>query len=34
MTLILIGGGTITFHDEVDEQGYPTYTAFNSCYLF
>ena len=30
----LIGGGTITFHDEVDEQGYPTYTAFNSCYLF
>ena len=30
----LIGGGTITFHDELDEQGYPKYTAYNSCYLF
>jgi apolipoprotein N-acyltransferase len=30
----LVGGGTTTFHDELDENGYPTYTAFNSAYLF
>lgn len=30
----LVGGGTINFHDELDEDGYPTYTAYNSCYLF
>ncbi len=30
----LIGGGTITFHDELDSRGYPKYTAYNSCYLF
>ena len=31
---LLVGGGTINFHDELDEEGYPTYTAYNSCYLF
>ena len=31
---LLIGGGTVTFHDELDDEGYPTYTAYNSCYLF
>ena len=31
---LLIGGGTVNFHDEVDEDGFPTYTAYNSCYLF
>ena len=30
----LVGGGTTTFHDEVDEDGHPSYTAYNSCYLF
>ena len=30
----LIGGGTINFHDELDADGFPTYTAYNSCYLF
>ena len=35
MTFIfLVGGGTINFHDELDEDGFPTYTAYNSCYLF
>lgn len=31
---LLIGGGTVNFHDELDEDGFPTYTAYNSCYLF
>ena len=30
----LVGGGTITFHDEANDDGYPNYTAYNSCYLF
>jgi apolipoprotein N-acyltransferase len=30
----LIGGGTVNFHDELDKNGFPTYTAYNSCYLF
>jgi apolipoprotein N-acyltransferase len=30
----LIGGGTINFHDELDDDGFQTYTAYNSCYLF
>ena len=30
----LIGGGTVNFHDEKDDDGNPTYTAYNSCYLF
>ena len=30
----LIGGGTVNFHDELDKNGFPKYTAYNSCYLF
>ena len=30
---LLIGGGTITFHDTTDDEGYPEYTAYNSAYL-
>jgi apolipoprotein N-acyltransferase len=31
---LLVGGGTVNFHDELDKSGFPTYTAYNSCYLF
>jgi len=31
----LVGGGTVNFHyDKLDKDGFPTYTAYNSCYLF
>jgi len=30
----LVGGGTVNFHDELDKNGFPKYTAYNSCYLF